>query len=66
MNGQFKPGDVVRLKSGGPSMTVSTHDEVFGYRCQWFVGNDLRDAMFKGDSLELAKQAVQQPRVHRG
>ncbi len=36
---QFKPGDVVRLRSGGPKMTVETaadegEDEV---NCQWFT-----------------------------
>jgi uncharacterized protein YodC (DUF2158 family) len=35
MADQFKPGDVVMLKSGGPQMTVT---EVDGDRtfCQWF------------------------------
>jgi uncharacterized protein YodC (DUF2158 family) len=33
----FKPGDVVRLKSGGPDMTVSSDGETKGYvNCVWF------------------------------
>lgn len=53
----FKVGDIVRLKSGGPSMTVK------GYRmslinkeeemiCQWFSGDKLQTGVFNPDSVE--------------
>jgi uncharacterized protein YodC (DUF2158 family) len=34
-NIQFKPGDVVSLRSGGPRMTVATFD-AHGALCEWF------------------------------
>lgn len=35
MDNNFKPGDIVELKSGGPDMTISSieNGSVF---CQWF------------------------------
>ena len=42
---EFKPGDVVRLKSGGPPMTcesgVNEYGRVF---CQWFDKNGRHDS----------------------
>lgn len=32
----FKPGDVVQLKSGGPAMTVSEVSPNVGIVCHWF------------------------------
>ena len=51
-------GEQVRLKSGGPVMTVSDvltnmHDEFKGYYlCQWFAGKKLDQGKFHQDSLE--------------
>lgn len=33
---EFKTGDTVRLKSGGPLMTVSTSSASGGVDCYWF------------------------------
>jgi len=34
---EFKPGDVVRLKSGGPPMTCETGTDADGLvTCEWF------------------------------
>lgn len=33
---EFKPGDVVQLKSGGPIMTVKFLDEDGDIYCEWF------------------------------
>jgi len=33
---QFKPGDVVVLRSGGPSMTVECIEEDGRVSCRWF------------------------------
>jgi uncharacterized protein YodC (DUF2158 family) len=58
MAGKFKVGDIVRLKSGGPEMTVKmerhnsiTHEHD-GYDCQWFGGKKLEVGRFPEDSLE--------------
>lgn len=54
----FKPGDIVRLKSGGPVMTV-LHTDGRSASVGWFVGAELK---FQGgqdplpfDALEHAK-----------
>lgn len=54
----FKPGDIVQLKSGGPPMTVASHDASMGkgtVRCQWFAGKKMESGYFPADSLEPAK-----------
>ena len=55
---EFTPGDVVRLKSGGPPMTVSKLDtfpdgttSVF---CDWFEGTQQRGGVFRVAILEHA------------
>jgi uncharacterized protein YodC (DUF2158 family) len=52
--GVLKPGDVVRLKSGGPKMTV---DQLDGARiwCDWFEGSKKFSDSFPSTSLEEAK-----------
>ncbi|HAT04544.1 MAG TPA: DUF2158 domain-containing protein [Aeromonas salmonicida] len=43
MTQMFKPGDVVRLKSGGPAMTISAPKKdstAEAYYCRWFSPND--------------------------
>jgi uncharacterized protein YodC (DUF2158 family) len=54
----FNVGDIVKLKSGGPEMTInaiSTHyetDEFTGtYTCQWFAGKKLDQGKFPEESL---------------
>jgi uncharacterized protein YodC (DUF2158 family) len=51
LDGPIKEGDVVRLVSGGPSMTV---EEVFeeSARCQWFEKARLRTHKFKLSCLQ--------------
>ena len=49
---QFKVGDVVQLKSGGPKMTVkNVYESDNTYSCQWFTGSKLADGHFPQDSL---------------
>jgi uncharacterized protein YodC (DUF2158 family) len=55
----FKVGEVVRLKSGGPDMTVA---EVGGIdpddvMCQWFGGKKLETGVFPWKSLVYCDQA---------
>lgn len=53
----FAIGDIVKLKSGGPEMTVQTlpHPPGKYYSCQWFAGKKLESGNFPSDSLELVK-----------
>ncbi|WP_121903655.1 YodC family protein [Sphingomonas sp. PP-CE-3A-406] len=47
----FKPGDVVRLKSGGEKMTVeSLSDELV--HCVWFVDKKVQRESFEGATLK--------------
>jgi len=54
----LRPGDVVRLKSGGPNMTVTPvgpmgQSQVANpVRCQWFDGDDLQDNIFEEACLD--------------
>ena len=58
----FYVGDMVRLKSGGPRMTVVDPDAEpnRGYgspkrvRCQWFASRHMRTFLFTEDALEDA------------
>lgn len=51
---EWKPGDLVVLKSGGPVMTINT---VFGdgeVRCTWFNGKKHETADVNSATLRLA------------
>jgi uncharacterized protein YodC (DUF2158 family) len=49
---KFKKGDVVRLKSGGPDMTVQDLNES-EVTCVWFMGEVKQQDDFDVDTLEL-------------
>lgn len=42
----LKVGDLVRLKSGGPKMTVSSTDGEKYVAVQWFGGNHLHENLY--------------------
>ncbi len=54
---KFKTGDIVRLKSGGPDMTVQSYstDILEGHKqvvhCQWFNGKKAESGAFQEDML---------------
>jgi uncharacterized protein YodC (DUF2158 family) len=50
-NNQWKPGDIVGVKSGGPSMTVARvgPEKVF---CEWFDGQSPMNGEFTPAALE--------------
>jgi uncharacterized protein YodC (DUF2158 family) len=52
---KWLPGDLVKLKSGGPAMTVEADvsDRVFpsNYLCVWFDGRKLKTSTFRGFEL---------------
>lgn len=54
-NQEFKIGDVVELKSGGPDMTVNNIDKNGQIYCQWFAGehDKAREGYFPSGSLQL-------------
>lgn len=54
---EFAVGDIVKLKSGGPDMTVNSVPEAGSkyYSCQWFAGKKLESGRFPEDSLEKVK-----------
>jgi uncharacterized protein YodC (DUF2158 family) len=49
--GIWKPGDLVRLKSGGPIMTVSAITSRDKVDCHWFVGETLKATEFHSNAL---------------
>lgn len=54
---KFNKGDVVVLKSGGPTMTVNVVSTIGGasYLCYWFDNQLHRhEGSFNEDTLELA------------
>lgn len=50
----FKPGEVVRLKSGGPEMTVAAADKN-SRMCYWFAGKKIESCWLSTCILETAK-----------
>lgn len=50
----FKPGDIVRQKSGGPKMTIEeeVHKVPGKYFCSWFDDKIRKREIFSGDTLE--------------
>jgi len=57
---QFKSGDLVVLKSGGPTMTIDTvntdifdDDKVTGLLCVWFVGDIMQRVRFDHRAVRL-------------
>jgi uncharacterized protein YodC (DUF2158 family) len=58
----FKSGDLVVLKSGGPTMTIDTvntdifdDDKITGVLCVWFVGELMQRVRFDHRALKLAR-----------
>lgn len=49
----FEPGDIVRLKSGGPKMTVEELNILTSkIDCHWFGGAKLQRGSFAPEQLE--------------
>jgi len=53
---RWKIGDVVRLKSGGPSMTLQAIVPSGGVVCSWFDGGKLTSQSFAPEALVEASQ----------
>jgi uncharacterized protein YodC (DUF2158 family) len=52
---EFKIGDVVQLKSGGPKMTV-TKVSAEGYLCRWFQQDHFTGHKFIGATLSRQEE----------
>jgi len=51
------PGDIVKLKSGGPDMTVCGEDDYGTFICQWFVEkNQPQSGHYGAEMLDLVKK----------
>ncbi|HDL8470442.1 TPA: DUF2158 domain-containing protein [Yersinia enterocolitica] len=54
MSTEYQTGQIVKLKSGGPEMTVNGYvQSQRGFKCQWFAGKKLEFGHFPAESLEL-------------
>lgn len=54
MTNKFSSGELVKLKSGGPVMTVKEQDLYKNVFCVWFDAiNNVRESSFKFDTLTL-------------
>lgn len=56
---KLNPGDVVRLKSGSPSMTVERTSGRL-VECAWFVDGQLRTGTFDADALTIDEKGTKQ------
>lgn len=71
MSQAFAPGTVVRLKSGGPKMTVVDHgkynyNSYESYKCKWFdEKNKLTEDTFREEELELVNSTAGSLKLER-
>ena len=56
---EFAPGDVVRLKSGGPKMTFLRHDEDGRAKVVWYDGSNSYEPYLTAVFAPHALKAVQ-------
>lgn len=49
---KWNPGDVVRVKSGGPAMTVAGEDSIGMVICEWFDGKNQKSGTFNAAVLQ--------------
>jgi uncharacterized protein YodC (DUF2158 family) len=62
----FKVGDVVQLKSGGPRMTIANmKSNPAGVLCAWFDEADVKTSRFPAEALEAAKKTQKKATVKR-
>lgn len=61
MTTKYAIGMTVRLKAGGPDMSVKMvpTPHINHYTCQWFAGKKLEQGFFAEASIELVTPTVQ-------
>lgn len=53
---EFTVGTIVKLKSGGPDMTVKDWSTASrAWVCQWFAGKKLEQGFFQAESLKVVE-----------
>ena len=62
---ELRVGDIVKLKSGGPNMTVAKIDINLAAKkneiqCKWFAGKSLQMGTFNPQTLEIVKLSSDQ------
>ncbi|MCY4596593.1 MAG: DUF2158 domain-containing protein [Bryobacterales bacterium] len=58
---EFKKGDIVKLKSGGPDMTINVITDRESAECWWFVDGDTKWQTFglhALDKVDLQARAI--------
>ena len=53
---EFKKGDVVQLKNGGPSMVIDNIMSAGNLTCKWFSGKKLETGHFSPESVRIFKE----------
>ncbi|WP_421227574.1 YodC family protein [Aeromonas enteropelogenes] len=53
----IRVGEVVRLKSGGPLMTVTAQTYDGNWECRWFVDGKESSAVFPSEALHSKAEA---------
>ncbi len=56
MEKSFKAGDAVRLKVGGPIMTIDFKTKEGKHTCKWHDGTSLQVGEFLPEELDLASR----------
>ncbi|WP_081663230.1 DUF2158 domain-containing protein [Flavobacterium subsaxonicum] len=51
----IKEGDVVKLKSGSPAMTVKFKTTMDLWCCSWFAKEELKEASFADEQLVVER-----------
>jgi uncharacterized protein YodC (DUF2158 family) len=60
--GEIRPGKLVKLKSGGPPMTVAVFDTTDGFiYCHWIAGGRPFAARYSAEMLEPAERGAMPP-----
>ena len=63
---ESKVGDVVRLKSGGPRMTIAnTASNPAGILCTWFDQAEVKSSRFPPEALEPVKKSQEKASPRR-
>ena len=52
---QFRTGQVVQLKSGGPRMTITGYSQLGNAICRWFQNGTSHEETFPDDALNLVR-----------